>query len=329
LRDLANAGATLVDPGPEGALFEDAIADVLPSLDAPALAAVFAEAFPPGTDLVEKSVAIAGKAAKLSADLTLRVIAEREPLAPGEVRFVLERYLRDRGDKNIRNVADLIAKSTFYDHAPIAGVTATHKGRLEDLMVRTERLTRKSDGSPLVRKIPNISLDISGWHANRTVLQMLVNKVMVDNRLDALVYPTKTVLAPRLAAPVEPINLKTVQDKMTVVVKGEEYERTVERVVDLRAPLTPRLSPNSGYPTIAVPAGFASRVYDRAVVRGPDGSQRAGEFLPPKAVELPVSIDFLGRAFSEPLLIRIAAGYEAATKNRKPPKDFGPVAGER
>jgi amidase len=157
---------------------------------------------------------------------------------------------------------------------------------------------------------------------------MLVNKVMVDNRLDALVYPTKTVLAPRLAAPVEPINLKTVQDKMTVVVKGEEYERTVERVVDLRAPLTPRLSPNSGYPTIAVPAGFASRVYDRAVVRGPDGSKRAGEFLPPKAVELPVSIDFLGRAFSEPLLIRIAAGYEAATKNRKPPKDFGPVAGE-
>jgi Asp-tRNA(Asn)/Glu-tRNA(Gln) amidotransferase A subunit family amidase len=256
------------------------------------------------------------------------VIAEREPPAPGEVRFVLERYLRDRGDKNIRNVADLIAKSTFYDHAPIAGVTATPKGRLEDLMVRTERLTRKSDGSPLVRKIPNISLDISGWHANRTVLQMLVNKVMVDNRLDALVYPTKTVLAPRLAAPVEPINLKTLQDKMTVVVKGEEYERTVERVVDLRAPLTPRLSPNSGYPTIAVPAGFASRVYDRAVVRGPDGSKRAGEFLPPKAVELPVSIDFLGRAFSEPLLIRIAAGYEAATKNRKPPKDFGPVAGE-
>jgi hypothetical protein len=46
---------------------------------------------------------------------------------------------------------------------------ATPKGRLEDLMVRTERLTRKSDGSPLVRKIPIISLDISGWHANRTV----------------------------------------------------------------------------------------------------------------------------------------------------------------
>jgi hypothetical protein len=28
------------------------------------------------------------------------------------------------------------------------------------------------------------------------------------------------------------------------------------------------------------------------------------------------------------LLIRIAAAYEAATKHRKPPKDFGPLAGE-
>jgi len=77
-----------------------------------------------------------------------------------------------------------------------------------------------------------------------------------------------------------------------------------------------------------LPAGFASQVYDRAVMRGPDGSKRAGDFLPPKAVELPVSMDFLGRAFSEPLLIRIAAGYEATTRHRRPPKNFGPLAGE-
>jgi Asp-tRNA(Asn)/Glu-tRNA(Gln) amidotransferase A subunit family amidase len=323
LRDLAKAGATLVDPGPEGALFADAIADILPSLDAPMLAAVFKEAFPPGTDLVERSIAIAGKAAKLPPELTLRIIAERDTPAPGEALFVLNRYLRDRGDANIKSVADLVAKSTFYSHAPIAGVTPVPKGRLQELMTRTERLNRKSDGA-----LASSSLDIGGWHVNRTVLQMLVNKVMADNRLDALVYPTKTVLAPRLADPVEPSNLKTVQDKVTAMVNGEEYERTVERVLDVRAPLTPRLSPNSGYPAIAVPAGFAHKVYDRAVVRGPDGGKRAGDFLPPKAVELPVSIDFLGRAFSEPMLIRIAAGYEAATRNRKPPKDFGPLPGE-
>jgi hypothetical protein len=69
---------------------------------------------------------------------------------------------------------------------------------------------------------------------------------MADHKLDALVYPTKTIPAPRLAEPVEPTDLKTVQDKVTVVIDGEEYERTVGRVVDLRYPLTPRLSPNSG-----------------------------------------------------------------------------------
>jgi hypothetical protein len=62
-----------------------------------------------------------------------------------------------------------------------------------------------------------------------------------------------------------------------------------------------------------VPAGFTNQVHDRAVVRGPAGSKWAGDFLPAKAAELPVSIDILGRAFSEPLQIRIAAGYEAET----------------
>jgi amidase len=90
----------------------------------------------------------------------------------------------------------------------------------------------------------------------------------------------------------------------------------------VRAPLTPRLSPNSGFPAIVVPPGFATQVYDRAVVGGPHGRKR------PKQRELPVSIDFLGRAVSEPLLIGIAAGYEAATHHRRPPRDFGPVEKE-
>jgi amidase len=328
LRDLAKAGATLVDPGPDGALFRDAIAAILPALDAPLLAAVYPEAFSRGSNLTDSGIIMSGPATSLPPGLTIRVVAESEPSISGEGLFAMERYLRERGDANIRGVADLIAKSTFYDHASIAGVTAPPKGRLEDLLARTERLTRKSDGSAIARKVAVKTLDINGWHAQRTVLQMLINKVMADNRLDALVYPTKTVLAPRLADPVEPVNLKTVTDKVTVAVNGEDYERSVERVIDVRAPLTPRLSPNSGYPTIVVPAGFATQVYDRAVVHGPDGSKRAGEFLPAKAVELPVSIDFLGRAFTEPLLIRIAAAYEAATRHRKPPKDFGPVAGE-
>src|SRR6266478_5793752 len=67
LRGLAKAGATLVDPGHAGALFRDALAEILPALDAPTLAAVFAEAFPPGTNLVEKSLAMTSKAGQLPA----------------------------------------------------------------------------------------------------------------------------------------------------------------------------------------------------------------------------------------------------------------------
>lgn len=50
----------------------------------------------------------------------------------------------------------------------------------------------------------------------------------------------------------------------------------------------------SGYPAISVPMGFIDR--------------------------LPVGITFFGRAWSEPLLIEIAYGYEQATKHRKAPK---------
>ena len=328
LNDLAKAGATLVDPGRSGALFAQAIAALLPSLDAPMMAAVFKELFPPGTTMIENTLGIASDPSKIPAEAVFRVLVEREPPTSGEVRYALDRYLSERGDRAIRSVRDLIEHSTFYDHAAIAGVTLPPKRRLENLLAGTQQFARKTDGSPLTQRTPITTLDVSGWHVLRTTLQMLVDKVMADNRLDALVYPTKTIPAPLLANPVEATTLKSVKDTITTTIDGQEYQRTADRAVDVRAPLTWRLSPNSGYPAIAAPAGFTREVYDRAVVRGEDGAKRAGELVGPKAVALPVSIDFLGRPFSEPLLIRIAAAYEKATRHRRPPQDFGPVAGE-
>jgi hypothetical protein len=34
---------------------------------------------------------------------------------PGEDKYMMNRYLRERGDANIKTNADLIAKATFYD----------------------------------------------------------------------------------------------------------------------------------------------------------------------------------------------------------------------
>lgn len=50
----------------------------------------------------------------------------------------------------------------------------------------------------------------------------------------------------------------------------------------------------AGYPTINVPAGYS--------------------------FGLPVGISFIGTAWSEPTLIKLASGYEAVTHLRKPPE---------
>ena len=73
---------------------------------------------------------------------------------------------------------------------------------------------------------------------------------------------------------------------------------------------------------MTVPAGFTTQVYDRVRdTTQPDSTRLTG----PVPAQLPVGIDFLGMPFGEPMLLRIAAAYEARTKHRRPPADFGPV----
>jgi amidase len=99
----------------------------------------------------------------------------------------------------------------------------------------------------------------------------------------------------------------------------------------------------NGFPAISVPAGFTTEVYDRVrkpvtavesnaarSSAGSEGTQAKSEteLLGPIPTKLPVGIDFLARPFDEPKLLRIAAAYEAATRHRTPPPEFGPVAGE-
>jgi amidase len=64
------------------------------------------------------------------------------------------------------------------------------------------------------------------------------------------------------------------------------------------------LASSTGLPTIIVPGGFWPS----------DG--------------MPFGVQFLGRPFSEPKLIELASGYEAATRHRKAPASTPPLAGE-
>jgi Asp-tRNA(Asn)/Glu-tRNA(Gln) amidotransferase A subunit family amidase len=146
-----------------------------------------------------------------------------------------------------------------------------------------------------------MTLDTSDRLQQRFGIRQMVLQCMQEFELDALTYPTGNVPAPILGAPYEP-NVNGRNGGSSWNLLGQQ-----------------------GFPTITVPAGFTTHVYDRVPdPDSPDGTRLAG----PTPAALPVGIDFLGRPFAEPVLLQIASAYEAATKHRAPPSGFGPLAGE-
>ena len=307
LDDLRKTGATVIDPGAGNSLFTGAIQELMPVL-AP-----------------QRYKSLTGSAEQPT-PITLRMLAEDAPSTVGEGRYFLERYLANRGDQRIKSIADLIANSTFFSHPVIDGVTLPPKQRLEALLTRSRTLVEKGSNTSKTFKTPIDGFNIEGWYASRALLQAIVEKVMADNQLDALVYPTKTVPPPRLMTPVEPTVLASRTDTVDVTTPDGDFTETRRVPTEVRGSLTWRLSPNTGFPTISVPAGFTREVYDRAIVVAKDGSFKTGELEGPHKVALPVGLDILGRAFSEPTLLRIAAAYENTTHHRRAPEAFPALA---
>lgn len=81
------------------------------------------------------------------------------------------------------------------------------------------------------------------------------------------------------------------------------------------------LGPESGFPSIVVPAGFTKVVYDRE----PDSTDPNGSRLVGQPAQLPVSMEFLGPPFAEAKLFEIASAYERFRRHRRPPAGFGPL----
>ena len=184
---------------------------------------------------------------------------------------MLNRYLRERGDANIKTNADLIAKASFYDDPNFPNRRAARE--------QAERAT---------------VLDTSARLHTRGALQTILLHCMEEQKLDALVAPMSTVPPKKLLSPREPPS-------------------------NGRTPIGWFMFGQQGFPVIDVPAGFTTAVWDRERV----GNET--RLIGPVAAQLPVGVDFIARPFGEPLLFRIAAAYEAATKHRRPPDGFGPL----
>jgi Asp-tRNA(Asn)/Glu-tRNA(Gln) amidotransferase A subunit family amidase len=265
---LKKLGATVVDPGPEGALFQQCITRAAPEL----LSSSFTAQYRTDGDQIAALVEMHANPSRVPETLSLRTLGGGFGVT-GEDKYMINRYLRERGDANIKTNADLIAKGTFYDDPNFPNRRTARE--------QAERAT---------------SYDTSARMHTRFALQTLLMQCMAEQKLDALVAPMSTVPPRKLTSPREPAS-------------------------NGRTPIGWSFIGQQGLPVIDVPAGFTTAVWDRERA----GSGNETKLVGPVPAKLPVGVDFIARPFGEPLLFRIAAAYEAATKNRRPPEDFGPV----
>jgi Asp-tRNA(Asn)/Glu-tRNA(Gln) amidotransferase A subunit family amidase len=276
IADLRKLGAVIVDPGAEGELFTRCIARYAPELLNAAFARQYPQLFPrdasaAGGDQIAALLQIQQDPSRVPPQLSLRTLNAGGFGPAGEGKYMLNRYLRERGDANIKTNADLITKARFYQDPNFPD---RRQGREQ-----AERAT---------------VLDTSVRLQGRFALQTIVLQCMQEQRLDALVSPMSTVPPRKLTSPREPAS-------------------------NGRTAIGWSLIGQQGFPVITVPAGFTKNVWDRVA----DG--KTTRLVGPVPAALPVGVDFIARPFDEPLLFRIASAYEAATKHRKPPADFGAV----
>jgi Asp-tRNA(Asn)/Glu-tRNA(Gln) amidotransferase A subunit family amidase len=179
LGDLRKLGATIVDPGPEGALFQGCIAGYAPELLNSAFALQYRDLFPPQSDQMATLLNLHVDPTRVPQSLSLRSLNGAG--VQGEGKYMMDRYLRERGDANVKTGADLISKARFY----------------EDPNFPDRKQARQAAERATV-------LDTSARLQTRFALQNLLLQCMQQQRLDALVSPMSTVPPRKLTAPREP-----------------------------------------------------------------------------------------------------------------------------
>jgi len=142
----------------------------------------------------------------------------------------------------------------------------------------------------------------------QAVMRLVVQKVMYENDIDAFVNPENTLPHRKIGGASEP----TANDRSAVSCCG-------------------RFTAFIGIPQIVFPAGYNQIVYEPGFALSADktrynyvgGTQRSLLSRP-----MPISMMLWSGLGEEPVLIKIASAYEAATKHRVPPPDFGPLQEE-
>lgn len=269
--------------------------------------------FPPGTDIIWKSVEMFFVPTSFPAEINLRKLDTTPTGNLNQGQYALEQMLVRRNDPQVKRVVDL---SIDFDDLDGDGNTTEHISffRVNDDATGTVVQRNRPSVTPNVGvpAIPSgLTLDTQGeaTHLFRMqAIREIVARIMVDYKLDALVYPYETIPPKILTGTSESIAWLTYDGRSN---------RGINGFTDV-----------SGLPDIGVPAGFTRVVYDRTTRGAPSEALALNPPAVKRDVALPLSVQFLGRMWSEPVLLEIASAYEYARGPRTPPPDFGPLPGE-
>jgi amidase len=183
--DLSKLGATIVDPGAEGTLFQKCIDQHIPRNLNALFIREFPALFPAGADHIAVLRDMYFDPALVPAKPTIRDFGTKAENV-GEAKYYYNRYLKKRGDANIKDLTDLINKSRYY---------VDTFGR--DTRFRDVKSTLQNANKPS-------TLDVRDRDANRSAIQQTVMQCMATLNLDAVTYPTGNVPAALIKAPIEP-----------------------------------------------------------------------------------------------------------------------------
>ena len=138
-----------------------------------------------------------------------------------------------------------------------------------------------------------------------TLFRYAIMKVMRENHIDVFVHPNLTIPMGKIGSAQEP--------------DAAGRRANGFAITDVL-----------GVPEIIVPAGFNDVIYEPAFVLGDDKKsyvQTAGKSPSKLSNPLPISIEYWAGPGDEPVMLKVASAYEAATHHRKPPAAFPALKG--
>lgn len=265
--------------------FQEAIAEILP-FHMPEVLSWKKDGKPEfsveGWDVTSRDYLVAASIHKAPwpANLDIQRLVGNPPEDPTAITgytfaYDFAKYLMLRGDARVYDWATLNANAKYFSDA--------------------RRVAMKNwENKPMDIRTNAINYSMK----RREVLRMATQKVMEQNKLDALISPSDLALPTKIGGADDPVRY------------GFGYGASM------------------GIAEVYVPAGFSTTAYDPSYVLSKDGTKYeyvVGTKAKKLDSPLPFNIAFWGGPGEEAALIKVASAYENATKHRKPPKGFGPV----